>query len=62
MKWLLYILFALLYLIVTFFGLGPVLFADGSTTERMVTLVVVLLIYVLITFWLRNVLKRLRNR
>jgi hypothetical protein len=62
MKWLLYILFALLYLIVTFFGLGPVLFADGSTTERMVTLVVVLLIYVLITLWLRNVLKRLRNR
>ncbi|WP_054939982.1 DUF6954 family protein [Paenibacillus ihuae] len=62
MKWLLYILFALLYLIVTFFGLGPVLFADGSTAERMVTLVVVLLIYVLITLWLRSVLKRLRNR
>ncbi|MNN28359.1 hypothetical protein D3C81_1419250 [compost metagenome] len=62
MKWLLYILFALLYLIVTFFGLGPVLFADGSAAERTVTLVVVLLIYVLITLWLRSVLKRLRNR
>ncbi|QSF46758.1 MULTISPECIES: DUF6954 family protein [Paenibacillus] len=62
MKWILYILFALLYLIVTFFGLGPVLFADGSTAERMVTLVVVLLVYVLITLWLRSVLKRLRHR
>ncbi|GLX67993.1 hypothetical protein MU1_23380 [Paenibacillus glycanilyticus] len=27
------------------FGLGPVLFADGSFTERMVTLGVVILIY-----------------
>ncbi len=62
MKWLLYILLALLYLTVTFFGLGPVLFADGSTAERMVTLVVVLLVYVLITFLLRSVLKRMRNR
>lgn len=61
MKWLLYILFALLYLMVTFFGLGPVLFADGSTAERVVTLVVVLLIYVLITLCLRSVLKRLNR-
>ncbi|MNO03262.1 hypothetical protein D3C81_2239090 [compost metagenome] len=61
MKWILYILFALLYLMVTFFGLGPVLFADGSIAERVVTLVVVLLIYVLITLCLRSVLKRLNR-
>ncbi|WP_442955945.1 DUF6954 family protein [Paenibacillus sp. MMO-58] len=33
---------------VTFFGLGPVLFADGSMTERMITLGIVILIYAVI--------------
>lgn len=38
--------FVLLYALVTFFGLGPVLFADGSFSERMLTLLVVIVIYV----------------
>ncbi|WP_397386602.1 DUF6954 family protein [Paenibacillus roseipurpureus] len=38
-----------LYALVTFFGLGPVLFADGSQKERMITLLVVILIYVVLT-------------
>jgi hypothetical protein len=56
---LLYVLFAILYLLTTFFGLGPVLFADGSAKERILTLIVVLLIYTAITVWMRSLLKRL---
>lgn len=33
------------FALVTFFGIGPVLFADGSTVERMTTLFIVLIIY-----------------
>jgi hypothetical protein len=61
MIWL-YILFAVLYALTTFFGLGPVLFADGSDRERLVTLIVVLLIYAAITYMLRILLKRRRKR
>ncbi|AIQ17404.1 hypothetical protein NSS79_11935 [Paenibacillus sp. FSL L8-0436] len=59
MRVLLYVLFAILYLLTTFFGLGPVLFADGSAKERILTLIVVLLIYTAITVWMRSLLKRL---
>ncbi|WP_379142783.1 DUF6954 family protein [Paenibacillus sp. sgz500992] len=59
MRVLLYVLFAILYLLTTFFGLGPVLFADGSVKERILTLIVVLLIYTAITVWMRSLLKRL---
>lgn len=45
MKWLIYLIFVVLFLGVTFFGIGPVLLADGSNLERMMTLAVVLLIY-----------------
>lgn len=49
MNWLIYAIFIFLYLGVTFFGLGPVLYADGSTQERMITLGIVILIYVILT-------------
>ncbi|OKP89051.1 hypothetical protein [Paenibacillus sp. P32E] len=62
MRGLLYVLFAILYLLTTFFVLGPVLFADGSAKERTLTLIVVLVIYAAITVWLRIILKRLRRR
>ncbi|UVI33358.1 DUF6954 family protein [Paenibacillus spongiae] len=38
-----------LYALVTMFGLGPVLFADGTDQERMFTLAVVIAIYVALT-------------
>ncbi len=50
MKRVLYLIFILLYLAVTLFGLGPVLLADGTMQERMMTLAVVLLLYVIITW------------
>ncbi len=44
--------------LVTFFGLGPVIYADGSMSERMVTLAVVIVIYLVIGtlfgIWLRR--------
>ncbi|MNE57749.1 hypothetical protein D3C80_1527340 [compost metagenome] len=59
MKGLVYTGFAVMYALVTFFGIGPVLFADGTLSERIVTLVVVLLIYVLLTLGLLLVRRRL---
>lgn len=53
------LIFTLLYLLVTFFGLGPVLMADGSMQERIVTLIVVIFIYVLLTFAFKWILKRI---
>lgn len=43
------ILFMAIFLLITFFGVGPVLFADGSDQERMITFLVVLLIYAIWT-------------
>jgi|GEM_PF-775975 len=41
------LLFIGLFLLLTFFGLGPVFLADGSTKERLVTLLVVVILYIL---------------
>lgn len=38
------------FICVTFFGHGPVLFADGSMGERVLTFLVVILLYILINF------------
>ncbi len=49
-KKIIYLVFVILYGTVTFFGLGPVMFADGSTTERVYTLIIVIILYVVISF------------
>lgn len=38
----------ILLLLVTFFGMGPVLLADGTDSERIYTAVVVVFIYLLL--------------
>jgi hypothetical protein len=45
-KWIWYIILSIAFLLVTFFGIGPVVFADGGIGERILTLGVVILIYV----------------
>jgi hypothetical protein len=45
----LYGILILAYILITFFGLGPVLFADGSTQERILTLIAVLGLYAIVT-------------
>ncbi|MBC8079234.1 MAG: hypothetical protein H7X86_02740 [Gorillibacterium sp.] len=59
MRWLVYIIFAVIYLLITFFGIGPVLMADGSNQERIITLLIVLVIYVLVTLALRFIIKKM---
>lgn len=49
-KKIIYVILILLLMLVTLFGLGPVLFADGSDTERMLTLLVVIALYIVILF------------
>jgi membrane protein DedA with SNARE-associated domain len=48
MRRLLHASFIVLYLAVAFFGLGPVLFADGSNSERVSTLIIVVLLFVVL--------------
>jgi hypothetical protein len=45
MKILLRIIFGIAFLLVAFFGLGPVMLADGMPGERILTLIVVLGIF-----------------
>ncbi|HWO78229.1 MAG TPA: hypothetical protein VNM69_20370 [Bacillus sp. (in: firmicutes)] len=49
-KWWLWLLFVPVYLLITYFGLGPVLLADGTAGERILTLFVVLGIYAVVTW------------
>ncbi|OZM56268.1 hypothetical protein CIB95_12655 [Lottiidibacillus patelloidae] len=53
-----YIIFILLYGLVTLYGVGPLLLADGSSEEKLILLLVVSLIYILLTFvfvkWLKK--------
>lgn len=47
-KWIWYVVLSVIFLLVTFFGIGPILFADGSMGEIMITLGVVILVYVIL--------------
>lgn len=47
-KPLLYVILAAAFVLVTFFGLGPVLFADGSAGERILTLIAVIVLYIVL--------------
>ncbi|TLS35758.1 DUF6954 family protein [Pseudalkalibacillus caeni] len=57
-KLILLILLICAYIAVTFFGLGPVLLADGSQSERFLTLLVILALYGLLTLILVRVLRK----
>ncbi|MDF2542182.1 MAG: hypothetical protein K0S47_1900 [Herbinix sp.] len=59
-KTLLNILLILLVLLITFFGLGPVLFADGVWSERLNTLLVVVALYIILIFGFYYVNKRIK--
>lgn len=57
MRWLVHLIFIVLYLLVTFFGLGPVLLADGVLKERIITAIIVVAIYIVLTFFYRKFIK-----
>lgn len=52
-----YVLLAIMFLLVTFFGLGPIVFADGSMSERLSTLGVVLMLYLVIVYIWKKIAK-----
>ncbi len=58
MKKLVYGVFSLLYLGVTIFGLGPILFSDGPMKSRMYSLAIVIFIYIalglILLIWNKN--------
>lgn len=61
MKYFIYLVFIVLYAGVTFFGLGPVLLADGTLQERFLTLGIVILTYITLTgllIWYRSNMKK----
>lgn len=41
---------AILLVLITFFGLGPVLMADGTDEERLFTLLIVIGLYIILLF------------
>lgn len=54
MRILIIIISAVLFLLLTFFGIGPVVFADGSMQERVITAAIVLILMLglaLVTKW-----------
>lgn len=58
MKVLAYIFISVAFILVTFFGLGPVLLADGGLGERMITLAIVLGLYLVLIILFRNITKK----
>lgn|GEM_PF-501457 len=61
-KWIGNIAFIILFVLVTFFGIGPVLMADGTLNERLLTLIIVIVIYIILIVALRYWLKRVNKR
>ena len=60
MKALVHLIFIALLLLVTFFGIGPVLMADGVLSERLITLSVVLVICIILIWIYRTILRKLK--
>ncbi|HYE09174.1 MAG TPA: hypothetical protein VEF53_03245 [Patescibacteria group bacterium] len=57
-RFLIILAFVCLYLVVGFFGLGPVMFADGTMQERLITLAIVLFIFIVLTYLLIRLLRK----
>lgn len=58
-KYMGYGIFFILFILITFFGIGPVLMADGQPGERTLTLMLVFIIYVIWFFGLSYFIKRM---
>ena len=60
MKLLVHVIFIILILLVTYFGIGPILMADGALSERLFTLVIVVVIYVILIGLYRMILRKIK--
>ncbi len=61
MKWLVHVIFTFFYLVVTFFGVGPVLLADGVMKERVMISIIVAGCYLVLIFLHRIIIKRMKK-
>jgi hypothetical protein len=61
-KFLIHAFFIILLLLVTFFGLGPVLYADGVIQERIWTAAVVIILYIILGFTYSVAIKWIKRR
>lgn len=61
MKVLVYGIFVVIYGLISFFGIGPVLLADGSMQERLWTLLVVVILYLAVTWLLVVIIRRMKR-
>ncbi|WP_042459741.1 DUF6954 family protein [Neobacillus dielmonensis] len=62
MKFLIHTVFIVLIALVTFFGLGPVLLADGSLQEKLVTAAIVVIIYIMLAFLYQKTIHWYKNK
>ncbi|WP_462411297.1 DUF6954 family protein [Neobacillus sp. Marseille-QA0830] len=62
MRFIIHAVFIVLIALVTFFGLGPVLLADGSSQERLITAAIVVLIYIILAFLYRKTILWSKNK
>ncbi len=62
LKFLLHALFIILFALVTFFGLGPVLYADGVLQERLWTAAIIVVIYIILAFLYRKSIQWINRR
>ncbi|MBY0146559.1 DUF6954 family protein [Neobacillus niacini] len=62
MKFLVHAFFIILFLLLTFFGLGPVLYADGVIQERLWTAAVVVALYIILSYLYSRANKWLKNK
>ncbi|WP_251549615.1 DUF6954 family protein [Neobacillus muris] len=62
MRFIIHTVFIVLIALVTLFGLGPVLLADGSMQERTITAAIVVLIYIILAVLYGKVILWSRNR
>lgn len=53
-----YVIIIIAFMLITFFGLGPAIFADGSSSERAFTLAVVIFLYIILGILIRYFIKR----
>lgn len=59
-KTLAYIVLLAAFILVTFFGLGPVILADGSRAERVGTFFVVLILYAILAVLYRIIRNKMK--
>ncbi len=59
MKGFVHVLFACFYVLVAYFGVGPILLADGSMKERLLTSLIVLVVFVVLIVIHRALAKKL---